>query len=323
MDKLNGVTVFVQAAETRSFVATGRSLGISASAVGKSISRLEERLGVRLFYRNTRSIHLTPEGALFLGHCRRILGEIENAERELSKARTAPRGKLRVSLPLVESLLLSTLSSFMARYPEIELELDFSDRLVDIIDEGFDAVIRTGELRDSMLMSRKLCLFRMLLVASPSYLDEHGVPQHPDDLMRHACLHYKFPTSGKLEQWPIERSSSAFDFRLPVTMACNNVTTLVYLARQGHGIACLPDFAVRDALVDGSLRTVLDNHAGDPNIFWILWPSSRHESPKLRAFIDHLTEHLFAPASDMRTAPGILGPLAADKPALERLAPST
>lgn len=302
MDKLNGLTVFVQAAETRSFVAAGRSLGISPSAVGKSVARLEERLDIQLFHRSTRSIHLTPEGALFLERCRRILGEIENAERELSQAKTAPRGRLRVSLPLVESLLLSSLSSFMERYPEIELELDFTDRLVDIIDEGFDAVIRTGELCDSLLMSRKIGSFRMQIVAAPSYLASQSVPRDPADLLLHACLHYRFPTSGRLERWPIESGSALYNLRLPVTMACNNITALVHLAKRGHGLACLPDFAVRHGLAEGSLKTVLDDCTDGSNNFWILWPSNRYESPKLRAFIDHLAEHSFAPAPQILEA---------------------
>ncbi|MGO1252808.1 MAG: LysR family transcriptional regulator, partial [Alcaligenes aquatilis] len=144
MDSLNSFVVFVQVAEVRSFVAAGRLLGVSASAVGKSVARLEEKLGVRLFHRSTRSVSLTAEGSLFLERSRRILAEIEAAEQELSQATTMPHGRLRVSLPLVSSLLLPVLGEFMREYPEIELDLDFSDRLVDVIEEGFDAVVRTG-----------------------------------------------------------------------------------------------------------------------------------------------------------------------------------
>lgn len=148
MDKLNGITVFVQVAESRSFVAAGRLLGVSASAVGKSIARMEEKLGARLFHRNTRSINLTSEGSLFLERCRRVLNELEAAEQELSGSRETPRGKLRISLPLLGNVLFMQLSRFMQRYPEIQLELDFTDRLVDVVEEGFDAVVRTGQLND-------------------------------------------------------------------------------------------------------------------------------------------------------------------------------
>lgn len=158
MDSLSGFTVFVQVAETRSFVAAGRLMGVSASAVGKSVARLEEKLGARLFHRSTRSITLTAEGALFLERSRRILAEIEAAEQELSRAAEAPRGRLRVSLPLVSSLVLPVLGDFMRRYPEIELDLDFTDRMVDVIEEGFDAVVRTGEPADSRLSARRLAI---------------------------------------------------------------------------------------------------------------------------------------------------------------------
>lgn len=144
MDRLYSFTVFAQVAETRSFVEAGRLLGVSASAVGKSVARLELKLGVRLFHRSTRSITLTAEGILFLERCQRILAEIEAAEQELLHAATAPSGRLRVSLPLISSLVLPVLGDFMYAYPDIELDLDFTDRLVDVIEEGFDAVVRTG-----------------------------------------------------------------------------------------------------------------------------------------------------------------------------------
>ena len=156
MESLSGFVVFVQVAETRSFVAAGRLLGVSASAVGKRVVRLEEKLGVRLFHRSTRSVTLTAEGALFLERSRRILAEIEAAELELSQATATPRGRLRVSLPMGSSLVLPVLGEFMRHYPDIELDLDFSDRMVDVIEEGFDAVVRTGEPSDSRLSSKRL-----------------------------------------------------------------------------------------------------------------------------------------------------------------------
>jgi len=156
MDRLGPLNAFVHAAESRSFTATGRELGISASAVGKAVARLEERLGVRLFHRSTRSIALTPEGEMFLRRCQTIFEEIEAAELELAQSTAAPRGKLRISLPLISMLLMPSIAGFVAAYPEIDLDLDFSDRLVDVIEEGFDAVIRTGKLSDSLLKVRTL-----------------------------------------------------------------------------------------------------------------------------------------------------------------------
>src|SRR3984893_17189931 len=203
MDSLASLNAFVRAAEARSFTVAGRQLGVSSSAIGKAVARMEERLRVRLLHRSTRSITLTAEGALFLEHCRRIFSEIEAAEIELSQTHEAPRGTLRVSLPLIGILMMPTLVAFMRAYPEIMLDLDFSDRVVDVIEEGFDAVVRFAEIGDSRLMSRALGIYRRRLVAAPAYLAAKGVPLIPDDLKGHACLHHKFPTSRKLEQWPL------------------------------------------------------------------------------------------------------------------------
>lgn len=293
MDSLSGFAVFVQVAETRSFVAAGRLLGVSASAVGKSISRLEEKLKVRLFHRSTRSITLTAEGTRFLERSRRVLSEIEAAEAEISQANTAPRGRLRVSLPMVTSLVLPVLSQFMLKYPEIELDLDFTDRMVDVVEEGFDAVVRVGELPDSRLMSRVLGQYRMLLVASPAYLKKHTSPKHPSDLVAHTCLHYRFPNSGKLEVWPLVQRPGDADLSLPTSMACNSVETLRCFAQKGLGITCLPDFAIGDALKEGLLKPVLNDYVQGTGTFRVLWPASKHPSPKLRVFIDFLVEHVF------------------------------
>jgi DNA-binding transcriptional LysR family regulator len=293
MDSLQGFTVFVQVAETRSFVAAGRLLGVSASAVGKRVARLEDALGVRLFHRSTRSVALTAEGALFLERSRRILAEIEAAQRELSDAVAAPRGRLRVSLPLVSSLMLPVLGAFMRAYPQVELDLDFTDRQVDVIEEGFDAVVRTGEPADSRLTARYLGRFRMQVVAAPEYLARCGTPQTPADLAQHACLHYRFPTSGKLETWALRRAPGEPELRLPTSMICNNIETRVCFALLGLGIAYLPDFSIREALADGRLQPLLADYTERSGVFHVLWPASRHPSPKLRALVDFLSENVF------------------------------
>lgn len=293
MESLNGFVVFVQVAETRSFVAAGRLLGVSASAVGKSVARLEEKLGVRLFHRSTRSVTLTAEGALFLERSRRILAEIEAAELELSQATGAPRGRLRVSLPLVSSLLLPVLGEFMRAYPEIALDLDFSDRLVDVIEEGFDAVVRTGEPMDSRLSARRLGTFKMMLVAAPAYLVRRGTPRMPADLMQHSCLHYRFPQSGKLETWELSRDADEPEIQLPITMICNNIETRVCFAQQGLGIAYLPDFSIRKALTNGQLQPLLTDYTTRTVPLNVLWPASKHPSPKIRALIDFLSTEVF------------------------------
>lgn len=293
MDSLGSLNAFVQAAETRSFTAAGQKLGVSSSAISKAVARLEERLGVRLFHRSTRTVTLTPEGALFLERCRRIFCEIEAAELELSQTRGAPRGKLRVSLPLVGMLMMPTLAAFMRAWPEIELDLDFSDRLVDVIEEGFDAVVRTGEVSDSRLMMRTLGTFRYKLVASPGYFAEHGTPGIPADLSAHRGLRHLYPSTGKIEDWPMHGSGSPTSADIPTAAVASAIEPLIYLAEQGLGLACLPDFAIRDQIAKGSLVSVLDDAVRHTGTFRILWPSSRHLSPKLRVFVDFMTENLF------------------------------
>ncbi|WDD93617.1 LysR family transcriptional regulator [Burkholderia sp. FERM BP-3421] len=293
MDKLSGITVFVQVAETRSYVGAGQQLGLSASAVGKSIARLEKRLGVRLLHRSTRSMNLTAEGALYLKRCQHILAEAAAAESELSHTLDAPRGKFRVSLPLVRDLMLPVIAAFMRRYPEIELDIDFTDRLVDLIDEGFDAAVRTGALNDSRLMSRELGAYRLLLVGSPDYFARKGVPRRPAELCGHDCLQHRFPTTGKLEKWPLSTDSPDDSLQLPARMTCNNIETLLHAAKAGHGIACLPDFAVRGALAAGELQVVLDAYTQNAGVFRVLWPSGKHPTPKLRAFVEFLHANLF------------------------------
>ena len=288
MDSLNGFVVFVQVAETRSFVAAGRLLGVSASAVGKSVARLEEKLGVRLFHRSTRSVTLTAEGALFLERSRRILAEIEAAQQELSQASSAPRGRLRVSLPMVSSLVLPVLGEFMRAFPEIELDLDFTDRRVDVIEEGFDAVVRIGNPVDSRLSARRLGSFAMQVVASPHYLALRGTPQVPADLLQHTCMHYRWPNSGKLETWALRQAPGEPELQLPTSMICNNVETRVCFALQGLGVTYLPEFAIREPLADGHLQLILEDYVEHRGVFYVLWPASKHPSPKVRALVDFL-----------------------------------
>ncbi len=279
MDSLGSLNAFVQAAEARSFTVAGRQLGVSSSAIGKAIARLEDRLGVRLFHRSTRTITLTSEGAHFLERCRRIFCEIEAAELEIAQTHGAPRGKLRVSLPLAGMLMMPTLSAFMRAYPEVELDLDFTDRLVDVIDEGFDAVVRAGDVSDSRLMTRMLGTFRLVLVGSPDYFVLRGVPQKPNDLTFHACLHHRYATSGKLEPWPLRRARKDTD--LPMTTVANTIEPIIYMAEKGHGIACLPDFAIRRQLEKGTLVAVLDNHIQHKGAFRMRGPQAVTCRPSL------------------------------------------
>jgi DNA-binding transcriptional LysR family regulator len=293
MDQLGTLGIFVQAAEAGSFVAASRTLGLSSSAVGKAIARLEDSIGVRLFHRSTRSMTLTHEGSFYLDTCRRILSELDEAQAELSKSHTAPRGLLRVSLPLTGMLLMPALSAFMRAYPDIRLDLDFTDRLVDVIEEGFDAVIRTGDVRDTRLMSRKLGGFRHQIVASPDYLAAWGTPMAPEDLLHHKCLHHRYPSTGKLEQWPLSRDGVELRLDLPTTTIASTIEPLIHLAENGFGVTCLPPFAVKAQVVNGSLRSLLEDYLSATGTFRILWPTSRYLSPKIRVFVDFMAVNLF------------------------------
>lgn len=297
MDSLSGIVAFVQAAEHLSFVAAGRALGISASAVGKSIAKLEESVGARLFHRTTRRISLTEEGAAFHDRCRRILDDLRDAETMLSEATRAPRGRLRISVPTIGyRFLLPVIPEFRRRYPDIELDIDFNDRLVDMVEEGLDAVIRSGPLNDSSLMSRRLGPFCFILCASPSYLKRNGIPYSPHDLEAHDCLRFRFPTSGRLQAWHLTNAEGVDPFRRPSPLTCNNMEALRGAAISGLGIAYMPDFLATDAVDAGLLHRVLDDHLADPGQFSILWPSNRLVSPRLRVFIDHMTKALFSDA---------------------------
>ncbi|MFZ6743683.1 LysR family transcriptional regulator [Undibacterium sp. JH2W] len=291
-DSLIELSAFTQAAELRSYVAAGRVLGVSASAIGKSVMRLEDKLGVRLLHRSTRHISLTAEGELFYDRCLRILSEIEDAQAEVISMSSTPRGKLRVSLPVVAYRMLQPiLPAFAARYPEVKLDLDFNDKLIDIIDEGMDVAIRSGDLTDSRLTARTLGSFRFHIVGSPAYFARHGLPLSPGDLQQHQCLHYKFPTTGKLQEWQITESDKR-PWQVPADLICNNIEALIMSASLGLGLAYLPDFVVREQIKKADLQIVLNDYTQVQGVFSLLWPSSRYQSPKLRVFVDFVCSNI-------------------------------
>lgn len=284
MDHLGTLGAFVQTAETGSFVSAGRKMGLTASAVGKGVARLEQRLGVRLFHRDTRNMTLTEEGRRFLDRCRRIFEEIEAAEVELTQTALMPSGRLRASLPLGGIFLIAIIADFMAAHPAILLDLDFSDRMVNVIEEGFDVVVRTGPTSDSGLMRRSLGRFSGRLVASPAYLARRGRPLTPADLVTHACLRQRSPASGKLHVWAVRD----VPVTLPETVSVNTIAPLIELALRGMGIAFLPPFAVSAHVADGRLVPVLAEYVYESGELAALWPTSRRLSPKIRTFVDFL-----------------------------------
>jgi DNA-binding transcriptional LysR family regulator len=300
LDSLAALSVFMGAAEACSFTDAGRQLGLSSSAVGKCVARLEQRLNVRLFNRNTRCINLTHEGKTFLESCRRVFSELRSIEDELAQTKGAPKGKLRVSMPLTGMLMVPTLGNFIRDYPDIDLDIEFTDSFVDVVDGGYDLVLRSGEVNDSRLKSRRLGTFQYAIVGSPEYLAAAGVPLKPEDLLKHACLHRKHPTTGKPHPWPFAPSAIVNDLALPATAIASTLDALVHLAQSGVGIACVPNFCARRQIEEGSLVNILEEHIDRVEVVRAMWPASRYQSPKLRAFIDYLAGNLLpkpAPAS--------------------------
>lgn len=291
MDRIVGITVFVQVADSGSYVAAGKVLGQSASAVGKSIVRLEKQFGVRLFHRNTRSISLTAEGARFLERCRGIMKQIADAENDLALSREAPRGKLKVSLPMVSELWHRPLLDFMTRFPDVELDLSFTNRNVDLIEEGFDVVLRIGALQDSRLKARRIASFRLALVASPQYLAKAGVPKSIADLDEHDCLRTRSASTCKLLPWPLGPDFIQRSERLRNRMAVDYNAMLISAALAGEGIACVPEFWAREHMIAGRLRTVLEADTINHRDIFAVWPSGGYPR-KLKVFVDLMAERL-------------------------------
>jgi len=258
---------------------------------------------VRLFHRSTRAITLTAEGALFLERCHRILAELDVARRELTEAAGKPKGRLRVGLPQLGRYVMPSLIAFQQQFPEIELELDFSDRLVHVIDEGFDAVIRIGEVEDSRLSMRRLGRYRHHLAASPDYLARHGTPATPADMSGHACLRYRYPTSGKVAPWPLGQGDGESLIDLPQSSTTNTIDALADMARAGLGIALLPDFVIAADVAAGRLAIVLEQDMADERSFYVLWPSSRQQLPKIGAFVTFMAASLKLAGGELGIAP--------------------
>jgi DNA-binding transcriptional LysR family regulator len=297
MDRLGEMTVFVRVVELRSFSAAAARLGMSKSAVSRRVTELEQRLGARLINRTTRKISLTEVGQAFHARCLQILADIEEAEGAASALGANPRGLLRVTGPVSFGTLhlAPAIPAFLARYPEIELELDLSDRFVDLVEDGYDVAVRIGRLRDSSLVARRLCAARRLTVASPDYLARRGTPQRPDDLAGHDCLLY---TNAPLaEQWAYATAPDAAETR-PVRvhgpLRSNNGDLLRDAAVAGRGIAVLPSFIVWREVEQGRLVPLLGSFETLPTVVHAAYPASRHLSSKVRVFVDFLAERFGA-----------------------------
>lgn len=296
MDSLSGISVFALVAETRNFTTAGRELGVSSSAIGKTIARLETKLGVRLFNRNTRSITLTPEGVVFLERCYRILEEVQAAERELSELSGRPSGRLRISVPNATPFTMRLLAGFMKQYPDVELDIDQTGRGNDVIEAGFDAAVRLSLNHDLRLASRSLGTYERVLVGAPDYFKRRGTPRAFDELAGHSAIYYRLPGTGKAEPCGSNSSSMSLPESMKEAVVCNGVDGVLLMTKMGAGLALLPQFLVQPALEAGELVRVLSSHQFNSVTLSLVWPKSRQDTPKLRALIDYLGQHPIAAA---------------------------
>ncbi len=290
MDNLSGMAVFAQVVESRSFTGAAQRLGMSKAAVSKQISRLEERLGARLLNRTTRRLNLTEVGAAFYERCARIVAEAEEAELAVTRLNTAPRGTLRVDAPVNFGMqyLAPLLPPFMQRNDELSVDITFSDRFVDLIDEGYDMAIRIAQLADSSLIARKLADMPSVICAAPLYWDLHGRPAHPSELSRHNCFAYSYLATGS--EWRLQGPDGEVTVRVSGSLSANNGDVLRQAATAGLGVVALPVFLACDDLRAGLLEPALADYRPPTRGVYAVYPHNRHLSAKVRAFVDYLVE---------------------------------
>lgn len=284
----DGINEFVCVVETESFTAAAKRLEVSVAHISRQVNQLEDRLGAKLLYRTTRKLRLTEVGEVYYQHARKILDDMQAAERAVMEMEGKPTGKLRITAPVYygEYFLAPLVNDFLLQYPQLDLELKLTNETVDLVKEGYDLAIRLGTLDSSSLMCRKLARRTQYLCASPTYLAVHGTPQTLADLANHRCLggsldHWRFLENGKLRNW---RVGSAW--------SCNSGLALKDAALKGLGIVQLPDYYVQEALAQGSLVSLLESHRLPDDGVWVVYPQNRHLSPKVRLLVDFLVTQL-------------------------------
>ncbi len=289
MTRFDFLQAFVRVAETGSFSEAARRLGLSKSMVSRQVSALEAELGVRLLHRTTRSLSPTEAGRAYLERCQRILADLDEANLLVSRLQAVPRGRLRVSAPLSFGIghLSAALPGFLERYPEIELEMNMTDRHVDLVEEGWDLAVRIGRLADSSLIVRRLAPIRGVAVAAPAYLERRGTPLVPPDLERHDCLIH----SARTSEWRfVSPEGLASQVAVHGRFLADNGDVLRVMALAGLGIVQLPSFFVGDDIRAGRLVPVLEGFIPQEASLNAVYPHGRHLSPKVRAFVDYLAE---------------------------------
>jgi len=283
---IQDMCIFARVAAVQNLSAVGVEMGLTPGTISKRIQALEDDLCVRLFDRTTRSIRITEEGAKFLNHVELILAEIEHARAAVSANVEAPRGRLKISAPasLGRCYINPAICAFMEAYPDIEVHIDLTDRIVNLQEEGYDVVIRTGSLTDSNLIAKRLAPDRQIVVGSECYLAKYGTPVRPEDLVHHSCL-----VLGDTSQWTFSFKGRETVVRVAGRLRSNNGDLLRHAALQGCGLIRTSELRVGAAIRSGTLRPVLQDYdIATTSAIWALYPKTRHILPKLRVLLDFM-----------------------------------
>ncbi|MDO9420242.1 MAG: LysR family transcriptional regulator [Herminiimonas sp.] len=292
---LGSIELFCLAAELSSFTAAANAAGVTPAAVSRSVSRLEERLGVRLFVRTTRQIRLTDAGRVYFEQSRQALSQLVDAERLVTGEQVAPAGLLRISMPTpyAHYRLLPLLPKFRELYPDVQVDVHVSNRNIDFAEEGYDLAIRGRAPTDSNMIARKLEDAELVLVASPDYLRRAGTPKKPEDLQAHECIQFELPSTGRKIPWNFRVDKKPVDITTQGGYCCSeDVLGIVTLARSGAGLVQTYRFIVEKDLQNGDLVELLPRFGGTSRPFILLYPHARHMSLRVRTFVNFLMENL-------------------------------
>ena len=294
MDQLASMRTFARVAELNSFTRAADGLELSRAVVSTQIADLERHLGVRLFHRTTRRVTLTADGTEYLERCRRILADVDAADEAVKRTRLRPQGRLRVDVPVAfgRHLLMPALPQFTARYPDLSLEVQYNDRVVDLIAEEVDVAVRVGPVRDKNLVARGVCGTRMVTCASAQYLAEHGVPAHPDELGTHRLIGLLSNTTGKPRKWHFQKGSDRRAMKVPFALAFNSHEAPIYAAIRGVGIVQTVDVLVAEALANRKLEIILKDWSAEGTPLSIVYPAAQRGSTKVRVFADFAADLL-------------------------------
>jgi len=294
MDRFTSMAVFVRAVDRGGFAAAAQETGLSATMVGLHVKALEDRVGARLLNRTTRRQSLTEVGRLYYERCKQILADVADADASADELRAAPRGRLRVTAPVSFGVhaLTPAIADYLARYPEVEVDLALSDRPIDLIEEGYEVAIRIGALDDSSLIARRLAPYRMVICASPDYLARHGEPRAPADLAQHNCLGFSYWRSGGL--WRFETPGAEGSVRVRGTLEINNGEALKVAARHGLGVIMQPQVLLAEDIAAGRLVPILTDSTLPSRPVHAVWLPDRRPTPKLRTFIDFIADRFAA-----------------------------